>query len=922
MYCSKKLVKNMKKKWPRATYRLQFNKNFTFKHALTLLDYFQKLGISHLYASPLLRAKEGSMHGYDFVDPSQINPDIGTKEELRLLAEKLQAHGMSLIADIVPNHMYIGQSSNKWWLDVLEKGRDSPFADYFDITWDSAKPSNHHKVLIPALDRPYGQALENQIIQILFQDGSFVISLYGYTLPTNSKSWKQILSPLLEQQPSHELRHLLHDLESLEVAVFKKKLTHLLLTNPSLNAALEQQLKILNGTKGDTQSFDALDAFLKAQFYRLAFWQVANEELNFRRFFDIVEYAGIRPEKMEVYKDIHQLIFECVEKGWITGLRIDHIDGLRDPKKYLSQLDASLKYSTYLITEKILTGKESIRSDWTIDGTVGYDTLNFINGVFVYQPNKEQIWSIYHQFTGTSTNVSDLYYTCKKHILETSLASELHRLACHLEKIASSQRSSQDYTFKILKQALGDIIACFPVYRSYIRATANEIDEEDRLGVKTAVQEAVKRQTGNQGVYHFIENLLLLSPNEDLPEEGFQERADFVMRFQQITGPVMAKGVEDTAFYRFYPLASLNEVGNELHQFGISTAEFHQINQRKSQLWPHAMSASTTHDTKRGEDVRARINFLSEMADEWGEKLAKWHGMNIGLKKQSHGALAPDNNEEYLLYQTLIGSWPIDEMDGEAFEHYKKRIKDYMTKALREAKIHTSWLAPCLDYEESVASFIDEILNPHHGFLEDFANFTKPLISLGLLNSLAQTLLKLTSPGIPDIYQGNEVWDFSLVDPDNRRPIDFFLRKKLLEEAQTIEKVLENPKTGMIKLFLIQKVLEFRKKHEALFNDGSYQPVSVIGPMKNHLVAFIRELGDEAIIVITGRFFSFYRNHFHEKSQEGVWEKTTLVLPEKFANVSFTDVLSEKAYTALELHKLFSKLPLALVEIKRLPSEA
>ncbi len=909
---------------PRATYRVQFNKNFTFKQAIELVDYWRELGISHLYASPILKAREGSLHGYDAVDPEQINPDLGTEDDFLLLVKKLKESDIRIFLDIVPNHMCISQAENKWWLDLLENGPSSSFADYFDIQWHSLKAINDEKIILPVLDQLYGKALESKKIQVRYHDGNFYITLYNYELPTNMKSWPIIFAPILaliqQKFPNEkilisELKSFIHDLEQVsDKAMFKKRLEQMIQFYPLLENLLKDQLELMNGQKDVSSSFELLENFLDLQYYRLCFWRVANEEINFRRFFDIVEYAGIRTELPKVYEATHKKIIEYAQQGCIDGLRIDHIDGLWDPKNYLLQLQQSLGTPKYVIAEKILTGDEPLREDWPLEGTVGYDYLNFVNGLFIASANKQEFWDTYQKFTGVSTYVADLYYECKKLTLEVSLSSELHMLTHHLETIASRHRSSKDFTSKNLISALRDVIACFPVYRSYIQAQTHEIGEEDRLIIKTALRRARKRHSNiNDAVYDFIEEVLFLKHPEDLEKQWIEEREDFVMRFQQLTGPIMAKGIEDTAFYRFYPLSSLNEVGNELHRFGVSIEEFHKMNQLKMEKWPHSLLASTTHDTKRSEDVRARINVLSELPNEWEAKLAEWHEMNARLKEEHREELIPNCNEEYLLYQTLFGSWPLHELGEKELLSYKERIKGYMEKAVREAKINSSWINPQPTYEQKLFEFVDRILKPESHFFKSFTQFSTSLFEFGLLNSLAQTLLKFTSPGVPDTYQGNEIWDFSLVDPDNRRPVDYSIRQEMLKDLPPLSELLKSPYDGRIKLYLIKKILDFRKGNPHVFDRGEYIPLEVKGPMAHSVVAFLRKYENQIFIVITGRFFSHFMQRFNLPKQKDVWAQTALELPQFLAGKTFHHLFHNETHASLELTDLFSHLPLAFL---------
>ncbi len=932
---------------PASTYRLQFNKEFTLVQASEIADYLQQLGISHCYASPLLQAKPGSSHGYDIVDHTQINREIGSLDELRVFAHLLKSKEMGIVLDIVPNHMHIVDQANKWWQDVLENGPSSSFAHYFDIDWHPLRSSFENKVLLPLLEQQYGSAIESQSIGVAYDNGRFLINLKGFMLPTDPKSWIIILDSfaahVLRQydEESHEVRELQSIITALkhlpkvtekeneritermrEKEIIKKRLAELLI-EPQTREMLQQVLNKIAGSKGDPHSFDQLEAFLNEQPYRLCFWRIANDEINFRRFFDIFEYAGIRTECEEVFTATHKFIFELLGLQYISGLRIDHIDGLWDPEGYLMKLRANCEpsHGCYVVAEKILTGKEKLPKDWQLDGTVGYDFLNLLNSLFVKTTQKKAVYDIYTAFTGMDVKIKDLVYLCKRLVLDVSLSSELHMLARRLDRIAEGHRSSIDFTAESLKTALSEVIACFPVYRTYIRENG-QITEEDRQYINHSLAAAKKRNPAiDPSIYVFIESVLLLNHPEGLDEKLKAERIDFVLRFQQLTGPVMAKGVEDTAFYRKFPLISLNEVGNDPYSFGITLEGFHKKNIERLENWPHSMLASSTHDTKRSEDVRARINILSEIPEEWAQALQVWSKLNSQYKLQDEDETIPDNNDEYLLYQTLLGSWPLAIPGQEAFNNYVSRVKAYMEKAIKEAKIHSSWINPNKTYDQGVLQFIDNILKPGSPFIQQFEPFYHKISRLGMLNSLSQALLKLTSPGVPDIYQGTELWDFSLVDPDNRRPVDYDLRKRMLSEADaenSLKNALMQPENGMLKLLLISSVLKLRKKHSELFAAGNYIPLEVAGPLADNVIAFARTYQNNAIIVIAGRFFTEFMADFDKYQDHEKWQQTQIDLPESLQKTSFCNVLSGE-YANLEKSRLTcanlgSVLPLAILE--------
>lgn len=961
---------------PLATYRFQFNKQFTLKNATSLVEYLNQLGISHCYASPLFLAKQGSLHGYDVVNHSLLNPEIGTEEDLEQFVATLKSHQMGLILDIVPNHMYITDPANQWWFDVLENGAASSYAEYFDIEWHPPRAILDNKVLLPLLDQQYGDALENQELKIIYGKGVFLVEFAQMQLPTDPKSWYSILELLAEevQKTFPETDPCLLELKSIATAlahlpghteqdkekvierrrekeIIKRRLESLIDKQPLFLNMLNGQLSILNGIKGDPKSFDDLETFFKAQPYRLCFWRVANDEINYRRFFDIFNYAGIRTEKSDVFNAIHSLVFDLVKKKFINGLRIDHIDGLLDPEQYLQDLQKHCEPQTnngsfesgenlqkkplYIVVEKILTGDEKLRPEWAIHGTVGYDFLNQVNGIFVYQQNKKSIHDVYYTFTEGEFNSSELIYRCKKLVLVVSLSSELYVLARKLDKISAQYRNSRDFTTESLRSTLRDIIACFPVYRSYIRAHLGIIHEEDRNYIISSINFAKRFNPAiNISIFEFIKSVLLLEYPPGLSNAQKEEREDFVMRFQQLTGPVMAKGLEDTAFYQAYPLASLKEVGSDPYSFGISLEAFHKANVNRFESWPHAMVATSTHDTKRSEDVRARINVLSEMPEEWAQALQRWSKMNLQHKvHDGNQELIPSANEEYLLYQTLIGTWPLYPMDPAAHLQYINRIQAYMEKALKEAKTHTSWINPNKNYDEGVQHFINKVLSldVENHFLSDFQSFCSKIIPFGMLNSISQILLKFTVTGVPDIYQGNEIWDFSLVDPDNRKSVDFSKRKSLFKNIhekakkpteELLQKFSHTPDDGCIKMFITFCCLQLRKKNPDIFLKGDYIPLTVQGNKQAHVIAFARTFEKKAIIVIACRFFTFFMKDFEHYNQSNTWMDNRLLLPPQLENSQFCNAftgdtlisVNHNGQIVIKLGDCLSLFPFAILE--------
>lgn len=951
---------------PIATYRLQFNHHFTFKQALEFVSYFQELGISDFYASPIMKAMPGSVHGYDGLDPNQLNPEIGNEEDFGLLIKGLKECGMGFILDIVVNHMSIASASNKWWQDVLENGPSSLYADYFNVVWDPPKLELKNKVLLAVLDQQYGKVIENQELKLVYEAGAFFIEYKTRRFPVNPLTGPTILKPVVEhllpklgEEDANllELQSIVTALDHLptmveadlekckerarEKEIIKKRLATLVEEAPLIGETIQNVMTSLNGQKGEAHSFDRLEQLLNEQAYRLSFWRVTNDEINYRRFFDVNDLINMRVENEEVFEAMHELVLKYVKQGWVTGLRIDHVDGLFDPEQYFSRLQEAcvlglegrneqIGRDFYIIVEKILKGNEKLHPQWLVFGTTGYDYLTFLNGVFIVSENRTMITQIYEHFINHHYEMTDVMYACKKLILFVSMSSELHILAKQLEKISEQHRWSRDFTLETLRFALREIIACFPVYRTYIRLEDSKVHEEDQQYIIDATQNAKRlNPVTDPSVFEFIENVLLLEDPPGLTEEQVFYRRDFVMRFQQLTGPVTAKGEEDTAFYRYYPLASLNEVGMDCKIFGTDLHVFHQLNQERLETWPHTLLATSTHDTKRSEDVRARINVLSENPGAWKKALYQWSEVNRARKVLFDNREIPNRNEEFLLYQTLIGTWPLYPMDATARAQYIDRIEKYMLKAIKEAKIHTSWINSNDAYEKGIQDFIHRILDldPDNHFLKEFEAFIPSIIKAGIFNSLSQTLLKMTTPGVPDFYQGSELWEFHLVDPDNRRPVDYSNRQHLLnmlkQKAQEdrgalITHLMETPEDGRIKLYLTSQVLNFRLQNPSLFQEGNYQPIEVKGEKAKHVVPFSRTKNQKQIIVAVGRFYTQLSDSEFVLPIGKVWENTVLAFS-PYLEGNYQDILSGNAFSVsqggdISLEQMFAKLPLIIAE--------
>ena len=805
---------------PCATYRLQFNRDFTFADAITLIPYLHTLGISHVYASPFLKARSGSHHGYDIVDHNALNPEIGDAASFASYAEKLEQHGMGQILDIVPNHMGVGGDDNAWWLDILENGEASVYAGYFDIDWHPVNPVLHNKILLPFLADHYGTVLEPAESKLMLDvdRGAFAVRYYEHLFPIDPHSYPQILTlrlDLLEQQIDDgrevfeaytvlitafqslprrtELSHAQRQRRYRGIATYKRRLAEICRDQPEIEAFLQENVACFNGSPGQPDSFDHLHHLLEAQAYRLAYWQVASDEINYRRFFDINELAGIRMENKEVFSATHGMVRQLIGNGRLTGLRIDHPDGLSDPFKYFCDLQMMIgemlgnsvqqvEKPYYLLVEKILASHEHLPADWPVAGATGYEIAHLLNGLFVYPDSERSLSRLYSRFTGQAQDFDELLYKRKILIIRSVLASELSVLANLASAIAQADRYTRDFTYQGLREAIAEVVACFPVYRTYI--TAQRIGKDDRRYVRWAIAWAKKHSPAAEvQIFDFVQDLLTLNHLGRYTSRIQRQVVQLALRFQQYTAPVMAKGMEDTAFYAYNPLVSLNDVGFDPRAYGVSANAFHHENRQRLENWPQTMVTTSTHDSKRGEDVRARINVLSEVPQEWRRHLARWSRVNRRRKRLVDDVMVPSRNDEYLLYQTLLGTWPLEPPDAAGFDAFRGRISAYMLKAIREAKVRTSWINPNADYEEAMQHFVRMLLdNPErNAFLADFIPFQNRLVRYGLLNSLSQTLLELTVPGVPDIYQGNEFWSFSLVDPDNRRPVDYHRRERELQ---------------------------------------------------------------------------------------------------------------------------------------------
>jgi (1->4)-alpha-D-glucan 1-alpha-D-glucosylmutase len=807
---------------PTATYRLQFHQGFTFRDARALVPYLHELGISHVYASPFFRAMPGSTHGYDICDHNALNPEVGTREDFDALIGELHTHGLGLIADFVPNHMGIAEPQNQWWMDVLENGPSSPFARFFDIDWVPLKRELENKVLLPVLGDQYGRVLERGELRVHFAAGRFWLNYHALKLPLGPRSTRPLLKRTAERfpEPPTELMSILTALEHLpastetmpekvvermrEKAVISARLARLCEEEPAVHEAIETTLSELHDAN-DPTSFDRLDTLISDQPYRLSSWKVAAEEINYRRFFDVNTLAAIRMELPEVFDATHRLLLELIANGAVNGVRIDHIDGLAFPRDYLHTLQSRSAAALgsdddrpiYLLVEKILGSGEKLRCDWPVHGTTGYEFAKQLTDALIDRTAERPLTDAYNRFVGRQLGFRELIYRSKKLVMQAALASEVNVLGHLLNRLSECNRWYRDFTVNALTAAVREVIACFRVYRTYL-VPGEPPTETDQKLINRALAEACRRNPALERTVFDLLRDVLLPPNPNPHPVDEELRRDFVIKFQQCTGPITAKGVEDTAFYQYHRLVALNEVGGEPGEFGAPIETFHRQNEARLAESPHSLLATSTHDTKRSEDVRARLAALSEMPREWTQALRRWHTANRKRRREIAGELAPDHNEETLLYQTLLGSWPLEPLDETTRPSYVQRIQDYMVKALHEAKVNSSWIEPNEAWDNAVREFVARLLEPgpRNRFLATFEPFAARLAPLGAINSLAQTVFKLTSPGVPDFYQGSELWDFSLVDPDNRRPVDYALRRERLDSLPASLRRLRSSRIG------------------------------------------------------------------------------------------------------------------------------
>ncbi len=945
---------------PLSTYRLQLHREFPFAAARAVVAYLERLGITDVYLSPVFASRPGSTHGYDVTDHNRFDPELGGRDSYDRLAEEISGRGMGLVLDVVPNHMGIDTPSNSWWRDVLENGQCSAYARYFDIDWTPLKPELEGRILLPILGRQYGEALAAGDLRLVYSDGAFEVQYGDHRLPINPRQIPRVLrsglDALREQfgEEEADVRELLGIVSAFgnlpphtaagedaiaerrrEKEVQRDRLARLVSGSPPIAESIERSLAAINGTPGDHASFDRLHDLLEAQPYRLAYWRTASHEINYRRFFDINQLAGLRQEVPEVFEATHALLGELLATGRVTGVRIDHPDGLFDPTRYFEDLQqlarrawpahAGERRPLFVVAEKILSRDEALPEDWLVHGTTGYNFLNDLNGLFVDTAAARKMRRLHARFTGSAVPFAEMVYASKKLIMDTSLASELNVLANTMERIGEQDRRSRDFTLISIRDALSEIVACFPVYRTYVGAGGWTV--RDRQIVDEAIACARERNPALEpSVFDFMREVLLPRRPEDEPYEpggprpedrrsGYppqneadrQRRLRTSMKLQQYTAPVQAKGLEDTAFYRYNVLLSLNEVGGEPDRLGLPVEQFHDANRRRSDRWPFEMLATSTHDTKLGEDVRARINVLSELPEEWGREVGRWRRINQAHRSLIGRAMAPDRNDEYRFYMALVGAWPAGQPQRPD-DTLVRRLQEFMNKSIKESKVHTSWINENRAYDEAVACFVERSLRDRTApkFLASLLPFVRRVATVGVVNSIAQVVVKLANPGVPDIYQGCERWNLSLVDPDNRRPVDFDEAGALLdrvdgvlaltgaaERALEVRGMLDEWSDGRIKMCVTAAALRLRREFPETFLAGRYVPLECETTVNAGLVAYARvPAHGPAVVAIAPRLVARLMGPDLAWPLGQAWKTSRVLLPASLGRRRFADAVT------------------------------
>lgn len=915
---------------PIATYRLQFTPQFGFDDAAAIVPYLKELGVSHLYASPFLKARAGTTHGYDIIDHTAFHPEFGGEAAFLRMSEALLAADMGLILDFVPNHMAVHGADNSWWLDVLEWGPRSPYAKFFDIDWQTA--TGPPRVLLPILGRSYGDVLEGGEIELRYEasEGSFSAWYYEHRLPIRPDRYSEILQKVVAAADASEL---VAGKRLLEIAARYRG--H---RNPSRDKAptLKREISsVVDGVdiirgglrayqpkEGQPEAAHSLHQLLERQYYRAAYWRLAQSEINYRRFFDINSLAGLRVEDPDVFSAIHPLVFRLIAEGRLQGLRLDHIDGLRDPYHYLRRLQRDIEAKrkgapVYVVVEKILGENEALPRFPGIAGTTGYEWLNVITRVLLYGPGLEQLDQVWSEVTGRRRGFEAILRNSKQYVLNTILSSEFTLLGRLLARIAAGHYSTRDCTAGRLQDALELFVLNFPVYRTYV--TAASASPADRRIIDTTIERCRTEWTGSDvSIFDFLKDALtldLIAPGR--AKHSITRVRRFAFKVQQFTGPMMAKSLEDTAFYRHHRLLALNEVGGTATSPPLADREFHHLMEKRSASFSHGLTATATHDTKRGEDARTRIVALSELSGEWNRQVSNWREKNRQLVEGLREP-APTAPHQYMIYQALLGAWPLAGIDDDFVE----RAQNFTIKAAREGKEQTNWYRPNEAYEANLKTFVGALLDKERSasFIASFTRFAHRCALLGALNSMTQLVLKMTMPGVPDLYQGNEFWDLSFVDPDNRRSVDFVLRERSLDEVgknPNWPALAENWRSGAIKLALTRELLALRKRLPEVFLKGAYRPIEVTGPHQKEFIAYARIHNREAVAVVVGRFFSRCTNAGRAWPSPSAWEACVhFDESEAGENVLFGGPTCLSPGDKPQISQLFQTLPVAIFKTR------
>jgi (1->4)-alpha-D-glucan 1-alpha-D-glucosylmutase len=920
---------------PRATARLQFHAGFTLDDAVPLVPYLAQLGISHLYASPILKARPGSTHGYDIVDHNQINPELGGEPAFRRLSAALKAHGLGLVIDIVPNHMGVGGSDNAWWLDVLEWGRQSPYASFFDIDWDPPDRSLSGRMLAPFLGAPYGEVLASGDLTLQFDraDGRFHAQYFEHRFPIAPQHYHHILQAAGDPQLAD------FALEFGRVGLQQRERAQAREQAAALRGALSARAETEAGATGiatalaafdprDEKGRQSLHRLLERQHYRLAWWRAAADEINWRRFFDITSLAGMRVELPEVFDATHELILKLYAEGSVDGLRIDHVDGLADPRGYCRKLHRRMQavrpgHPPLIWVEKILAPFEALRTDWMVDGTTGYDFMDEASGVLHDPEGEAPLTALWTESTGRPAAFDEEARLAKRQILRDNLASELNGTAAALKRVAMRDLTTRDFTLTGLRRTLTEVLVHFPVYRLYITQGGRSAEDKRILDWALAGARRTVRAT-DRPLLELLDAWLGGEPPRSLPPVQRRERLSAAVRVQQLSAPVTAKSIEDTAFYRYGRLISRNEVGSDPGRFAVTPAGFHASSRARARHFPRALLATATHDHKRGEDVRARLAVLSELHEEWGAAVRRWSRLNASLRKELPDGAAPGMSAQLMLYQTLVGAWPLGLAPGDeaGVGAFLERVAAWQEKALREAKRRTEWAVPNAEYEAACQEFITAIMAPERAshMREEIAGFAARIAPAGAVNGLAQALLRCTAPGVPDLYQGTEFWDLSLVDPDNRRPVDWEARRAALRDAAAPDALLEHWQDGRVKQAVIARALALRASRAALFATGDYQPIAVEGPMAQHVLAFLRGGRDQAALTVVTRLPARpLGDSALPLLPAAEWRGTDLLLPPSWHARHWRDALTGEGQHArgdrLPVGQVLARLPVALLEV-------